>query len=63
MMTLSATDLAIATAIKSATLETTRETGRYGEYIAINDEVGIIEVALDMQEARERIADIMRRIA
>lgn len=63
MIALSSQCFAIATAIKAGTLRTERHGGRFGEYIAICDDRGLIEVASDAQEAQDRIAEIDRRIA
>lgn len=57
MKLLSATDLAIAVAIKAGTLSVEEKASRFpGEtYFAIADEKGIIEVALTKAEADARI--------
>ena len=62
MLTLSATDLAIATAAKNGTLSVTKEAGRFGSYWAISDGHGLIEVALSASEAAERTEDIHQRV-
>lgn len=62
MQTLSATDLAIAVAIKADTLVVQRCQGRFGEYLAICDDTGVIEVALTDAEAWGRIDAIGGRI-
>ena len=59
VLTLSATDVAIARAIKAGTLTIAEHEGRFGPYWAISDDRGIIEVANTQQEADERIGAIM----
>jgi S-adenosylmethionine hydrolase len=63
MIALSSTCLAIATAIEDGPLETTYHQGRFGEYVAICDSHGTIETAANMDEARERIAEIVRMMS
>lgn len=63
MLLCSASDLAIATAIKSETLRVEDCDGRFGPYVAISDDRGLIEVADDRREARERINAIAEAIA
>ena len=58
MLTLSATDLAIAVANKNGTLSITEQTGRFGQFWAISDDFGLIEVALTANEAKTRVAKI-----
>ncbi len=55
MILLSATDLAISIARKNGTLRVTEETGRFGQYWAIKDDQGLIEVAMTLAEADKRI--------
>jgi hypothetical protein len=62
MQTLSATDLAIAVAIKANTLTIERCEGRFGEFFAIGDNRGLIEVALDSDEVDCRIEAIRERL-
>ena len=61
---LSATDLAIAVALTAGTLTLTERPSRFaGEtYIAISDDVGLIEVQLTRAEAEARVASI-RKVA
>lgn len=55
MLTLSATCLAIALADKAGTLRFVERPSRLGgTFVAIEDEVGLIEVAADMTEATGR---------
>lgn len=56
---LSATDLAIALAVKAGTLTLTERPSRFGDtYIAISDEHGLIEVQNTMAEAEARIREV-----
>jgi hypothetical protein len=64
MITLSATCLAIALADKAGTLALSEHPSRFGDtYIAISDEVGLIEVALTWGEANARVSTIRERVA
>lgn len=64
MLSLSSTCLAIALADKAGRLTVTEHASRLGgTYIAIGDDHGIIEVALDQAEADARIAAIRERMA
>jgi hypothetical protein len=64
MLSLSATCLAIALADKAGTLNLVERPSRMGgTYIAICDDHGIIEVALDQAEADARLAGIRARLA
>lgn len=65
MLLLSATDLAIAKALKASTLRTVERPSRFaGEtFVAIEDEVGLIEVATTMAEAESRIGTIRAALA
>lgn len=57
MQCLSATDLAIAVAHRAGTLTLSEHPSRLGgTYVAISDDVGLIEVAGDMDKAERRIA-------
>ena len=58
MRFLSATCLSIALASKRGTLRLEVCTGRFGEYVAISDDHGIIEVADDMSSAERRVAEL-----
>ena len=61
---LSATDLAIAVAAKAGTLALTEHASRFGDtYIAISDDVGLIEVALTRENADARVASILAKAA
>ena len=55
---LSATDLAIAVAIRSNTLRVQTRSGRFGDYVAISDDAGLIEVHNSQAEADSRLASI-----
>jgi hypothetical protein len=56
----SATDVAIANAAKRGTLRLIERPSRFGDtFIAIEDEVGLIEVALSKREADARVASVM----
>lgn len=63
MRSLSATCLAIAIADRNGTLRLLDRVGPVGPYVSIQDEKGVIEVALSRAEADQRIADLRRRIA
>jgi len=65
MRTLSATCLAIAIAHKAGTLRLVEHTSSYGlgKCICIEDDKGLIEIALDRPEAEARIASVVRRLA
>ena len=63
MLTLSAPCAAIAVAIKNGTLAVTEHTGRFGQYWAISDEVGLIEVALSEAEAETRVGAVAKAAA
>jgi len=58
MKLLSATDLAIALAVKNGTLKVTERVGRFGQFWAIADDVGLIEVQMTETAMRERIDSI-----
>ena len=55
---LSATDLAIAFAIRSNTLRVETRSGRFGDYVAVSDDTGLIEVHNSQAEADDRLAAI-----
>lgn len=54
MLTLSATCVAIASADKAGTLRFDEREGRFGSFVAVCDDHGIIEVADDMASAIAR---------
>lgn len=54
--TLSATDLAIRIAKREGTLRVSEHTGRFGQYWAISDSHGVIEVHDTAAEADARVA-------
>lgn len=58
MKLLSATDVAIAMALRSSTLKVVERSGRFGAYWAIEDAHGVIEVALSAAEADQRVSSI-----
>ena len=55
---LSSTDLAIAVAAKAGTLALVAREGRFGTYVSIEDDVGVIEVHRSASEADARVAAI-----
>lgn len=57
-MFLSATCVAIRLANKAGTLELTETTGRFGPYVVISDDHGVIEVADDMASAQRRVEEV-----
>jgi hypothetical protein len=59
---LSSTDLAIALAIRSSTLVVETKSGRFGDYVAISDSRGLIEVHLSQAEADARLASIRKAL-
>ena len=60
---LSATDHAIAVALTANTLTLTERPSRFGDtFIAISDDVGLIEVQSTMVEAQARVAKIMEAV-
>ena len=60
---ISSTDLAIAVAIKAGTLRTEVRPSRFGDtFVAISDEVGLIEVHLTQVEADARLDQIRAAI-
>lgn len=61
--TLSLQDVAIAAAIANKTLTLVQRKDRWGDdYVAINDEHGIIEVADDGTSAMERVREVQMRM-
>lgn len=63
MLTLSATCLAIAVADEAGTLRLSVREGRFGQFVAIEDDRGLIEIAADMAEATARVRAVRQRIA
>lgn len=63
MFTLSATCLAIALADKAGTLRLVERVGRVGPYVSLEDSAGVIEIALTLDEAHERVATLRERAA
>ena len=56
---LSATDLAIAVALTAGTLTLTERPSRFGDtFVAISDDVGLIEIQSTMADAQARVAAI-----
>lgn len=62
MKLFSATDAAIALAIKANSLRVVERNGRFGPFWSIEDNFGVIEVALSDAEASSRIATIRESI-
>lgn len=60
MLFASATDAAIFNANLTGTLRVQECTGRLGQYWAISDSHGTIEVALSSQEAADRINAVVK---
>ncbi len=58
MKTLSATCVAIRLAAAQGTLKIVECTGRFGQYFSIEDQFGLIEVALTREEADGRVAGV-----
>lgn len=64
MRTLSATCLAIAIAHKNGSLRLVERASRFGgTFIAMEDDHGLIEVQANMEDAKLRIAAIIKRAA
>lgn len=59
----SSTDLAIALAIKAGTLIVEEREGRFGPFIYIGDDRGIIETQDTRKDADARIRDIRKVIS
>ncbi len=59
----SATDLAIAIAIKAGTLETREREGRFGTFWSLEDERGLIEVHNTKGEAESRVQKILEKLS
>lgn len=62
MFIVCAADVAIIRAIKNEDLTVSERDGRFGKFVAICDSHGVIEVADDLDEAYERVADIALRM-
>lgn len=63
MFTASATCVAIALAVKSDTLRMVERPSRFGgSFVAIEDAIGVIEVADDMPQALARVVRIKERL-
>lgn len=60
MKYLSATCVAIRLAFHEGTLRIVERTGRFGQYFAIEDQFGLIEVARTREEVDARIAGVAR---
>lgn len=58
MQLLSSTDVAIAMAIRNNSLRVVECEGRFGAFWSIDDDFGVIEVALSAEEADARISAI-----
>lgn len=56
-MGISATDYAIRVAKADGDLELIERQGRFGPYVAICDQAGVIEVADNMEAARKRVEE------
>ncbi len=59
MRTLSATCLAIALAHKAGTLRLVEREGRFGTFVCVEDDFGLIEVQDDMAQANARVAALV----
>ena len=62
MRLVSATDVAIALALRCDTLRIVERDGRFGAYWSIEDDRGVIEVHLSSEDASTRIATIRERL-
>lgn len=63
MLMCSATDVAIAVAMKAGTLTVKECDGRFGAYLAIEDDRGVIEVHLTEDDAEARLAAIGKAVS
>ena len=63
LRTLSATDVAIASAHKAGTLRIYERQGRFGMHAVIADHVGVIETPDSLSEANERVSAVLSRVA
>lgn len=62
MRTLSYTDVCIAAAVKSGKLQMLGREGRFGSFVSIEDDKGIIEVQANWEDAQQRVADVKKRM-
>jgi len=62
MQIVSSTDVAIAAALRSNRLRVCAHMGRFGEFVTISDDKGVIEVAADMKEATDRVEGVRAKI-
>lgn len=60
MKMLSATCVAIRLAIEEGTLKVVEREGRFGQYFAIEDQFGLIEVQRTKEEVDARLAEVAR---
>ena len=60
MKTLSATCLAIRLALEEGTLKVVEREGRFGQYFAIEDQFGLIEVQRTREQVDARLAEVVR---
>ena len=63
MLLLSASCVSIALASKAGVLRLVEREGRFGPFVAIEDDRGIIEAADDMPSAQARVAAVLQRAA
>lgn len=60
MKMLSATCVAIRLALEEGTLKVVEREGRFGQYFAIEDQFGLIEVQRTKEEVDARLAEVAR---
>ena len=63
MKTLNANDVAIALAIRQGTLRVDQREGPFGPYWSIQDDHGVIEVALSAEDAEQIVAAVSEAMA